>query len=156
LGSGARETFRISIQLKPLFQDPSVEFEDPQTPTMQTFDTAETHDWQHRASIAEHEVSINAMKLTRERRKTRGFQIQIKEYMEALAHSTQECTRITSQYHLALNTNFALSRDLHKAKVMIETLEAVIVLLHTTSKQSDGRVGKAGLKGGEAIDIKQS
>ena len=119
---------------------------------MKTINIADAYDWQQRANIAEQELSIKHVKLERERRKTRRLQSQINEYIEALAHSTRDCSQVINQCQLTSNTNLVLSRELQKAKLMVETLEAVIVLLYTTSKDKDGRDSKAGSKGGATVD----
>jgi hypothetical protein len=120
---------------------PSVEVveEDPQTPTMKIINVADAYDWQLRADSAEQRLAIDSVKLERERRKTRRLQSQISEYVEALARSTQDCSHAINQCQLVSNTNLALSQELRKAKLMVETLEAVILLLYTSSKDKDGR-----------------
>jgi hypothetical protein len=109
--------------------------EDPQTPTMKNINVADTYDWQHRAIAAEQELSIERVKLERERRKTRRFQLQVNEYIEALARSVQDCSQAMNQCQLVSNANLALSEELRKAKFMVETLEAVILLLYTSSRK---------------------
>lgn len=109
--------------------------EDPQTPTMKNINVADVYDWQHRASAAEQELSIERVKLERERRRTRRFQSQINEYIEALARSVQDCSQVMNQCQLVSNANVALSEELRKAKFMVETLEAVILLLYTASRK---------------------
>jgi hypothetical protein len=71
--------------------------EDPQTPTMKNINVADAYDWQHRASAAEQELAIERVKLERERRRTRRFQSQINEYIEALARSVQDCSQVMNQ-----------------------------------------------------------
>ncbi len=110
----------------------------PQTPTMKTINVADVYDWQHRANKAEQELSVQRVKLERERRKTRRLQSQINEYIEALTRSTQDCSQVINQCKLVSNASQAISQELQKAKLMVETLEAVIVLLYTTSKNKDG------------------
>jgi DNA repair exonuclease SbcCD nuclease subunit len=128
-----------------------VEEDDPQTPTMTTINVADAYDWQQRANNAEQKLSIVDIKLQREKRRTRRLQSQINEYIEVLARSTQDCSRMMDQCQLVSNTNLAISQELQKAKLMVETLEAVIVLLYTTSKDKDGRDGTAGSKGGVTV-----
>jgi len=121
---------------------------DPQTPTMKTINVADAYDWQQRATNSEEELAIVCIKYEKERRKARRLQSQINEYIKALARSTQDCSQVMNQCQVVSNTNTALSRDLQKAKLMIETLEAVIVLLYTTPKDMDGRAGTAGQREG--------
>jgi hypothetical protein len=109
--------------------------EDPQTPTMKNINVANSYDWQHRANAAEQELCIERIKLEREKRKTRRFQSQISEYTEALARSVQDCSHLVNQCQLISNANLALSGELRKAKFMVETLEAVILLLYTSSRK---------------------
>jgi hypothetical protein len=109
--------------------------EDPQTPTMKNINVANSYDWQHRANAAEQELCIERVKLEREKRKTRRFQSQISEYTEALARSVQDCSHFVNQCQLISNANLALSGELRKAKFMVETLEAVILLLYTSSRK---------------------
>ena len=109
--------------------------EDPQTPTMKNINVADTYDWQHRANAAEQELSIERVKLERERRRTRRFQSQISEYIEALARSVQDCSHLMNQCQLVSNANLALSEELRKRTFMVETLEAVILLLYTSSRK---------------------
>ncbi|RDL36271.1 uncharacterized protein BP5553_06883 [Venustampulla echinocandica] len=127
---------------------PTVEIveEDPQTPTLKTVNAADAYDWQQRANTSEQELSVVRVKFEREKRRTRRLQSQLNEYIEALAYSTQSCEQIMKQCQLASNTSLAISEDLRRAKIMVETLEAVIVLLYTSSKDRDGT---AGLKGGD-------
>jgi hypothetical protein len=95
----------------------------------------------HRVNHAEQELAIERTKLQRERRKARQLQSQIDEYIEALARSTQGYSQMMSQCQLASNTNLALSKELRKAKLMVETLEAVIVLLYTSHSGKESRSG---------------
>jgi uncharacterized protein YigA (DUF484 family) len=115
--------------------------EDPKTPTTKTINIANVYDWQQRAKDAEKEVSIEQAKLERERRKNQRLQSQISEYIEALARSSQDCSQAINQSLLTSNTNLALSKELQKAKLMVETLESVIVLLYTTSKDKENQDG---------------
>lgn len=114
---------------------------DPQTPTMKTINVADAYDWQCRANNAEQELAIEHIKLERERRRNRRLRSQINEYIEALARSTQDCSQVMSQCQLVSNTSLAISQELQKAKLIVETLEAVIVLLYTTSKNKGGQEG---------------
>jgi hypothetical protein len=109
--------------------------EDPRTPTMKTINVADAYDWRHRANTAEQELCIERVKLERERRRARRFQCQINEYAEALARSVQDCSQVMNQCQLVSNANLALSQELRKAKLMVETLEAVILLLYTSSRK---------------------
>jgi len=122
--------------------------EDPKTPTMKTINVANAYDWQQRAHDTEQELSIAYIRLERGKRKTQRLECQINEYIEALARSTQDCSMVMNQCQIVSNTNLGLSRELQKAKLMIETLEAVIVLLYKTSKERDGPSEQQGPKEG--------
>ncbi|KAH6668270.1 hypothetical protein B0J14DRAFT_674837 [Halenospora varia] len=84
--------------------------EDPRTPTMNNINVADAYNWQHRANIAEQELSIERTKLQREKRKSRELQTQINEYIEALTHPTQDYSQTRSQCQFLPNTNLVLSR----------------------------------------------
>lgn len=115
---------------------PAVDFfeEDPQTPTMNTINVADAYDWQQRAHDFEQQLSVLGTKFERERRRSRRLQSQVNEYIEALGISTQNCSQVIQQCQLVSNTSLAISEKLRVAKLTIETLEAVIVLLYTSSK----------------------
>jgi hypothetical protein len=102
---------------------------------MKNINVADSYDWQHRANAAEQELCIERVKLEREKRRARRFQSQISEYTEALARSVQDCSHLMNQCQLISNANLALSGELRKAKSMVETLEAVILLLYTSSRK---------------------
>ncbi|KAH6664013.1 hypothetical protein B0J14DRAFT_682541, partial [Halenospora varia] len=121
--------------------------EDPQTPTMKTVNVADAYDWQQHAMDAKQALSIACIKLEREQQRAWRLRSQINKYIEALACSTQDCSHMMSQCQLVSNTNLALSQELQKGRLMVETLEAVIVLLYTTSKDKDGQGGTSGSKG---------
>ncbi len=106
--------------------------EDPQTLTMGKINNADAFDLQLRADNAKQELSIVHARLEQERRKNRRLEHQINEYVEALARSTQDCRQVMDQFQLVSNANLACSQELRKAKLIVETLEAVIVLLHTS------------------------
>jgi hypothetical protein len=103
----------------------------PITPRIKHINIADAFDLQNRANTAEHQLAIEYTNLERERRKNRRLQNHINDYMEALARSTQDCRKVMNQCLVISNTNLSLSRELEKAKVMVETLEAVIMLLYT-------------------------
>ena len=52
----------------------------------------------------------------------------------------QNCSQVMNQCQLVSNTNLALSKELGKAKLMVETLEAIILLLYTSHSGKDGRI----------------
>lgn len=104
---------------------------------MKPINIADAFDLQNRANTAELQLAIEYTKLERERRKTRRLQNQINDYIEALARSTQDCSQVMNQCLVISNTNLALSRELEKAKVMVETLEAVLMLLYTIRPGKD-------------------
>ena len=124
---------------------PTIEIDEEcmRTPTMNHINIADACDLQHRANTAERELAIEHTKLERERRKTRRLQSQISEYIEALARSTRDCSHVMNQCQMVSNTNMALSKELGKAKLMVETLEAVILLLYTSRSGKDGCTGKS-------------
>jgi hypothetical protein len=105
--------------------------EAPQTPTTNNINVADVYDWQHHANIAEQELSIERTKLQREKRKTHRFQAQINEYIEALACSTEDCRQARSQCQFLSNTNWVLSHEVGKLRLVVQTLEGVIHLLYT-------------------------
>ena len=125
---------------------PSVEFfeEDPQTPTLNTINVADAYDWQQRAHDFEQQLSVLGTKFERERRLNRRLQSQINEYIDALGRSTQNCSQVIHQCQLVSNTSLVISENLRVAKLTIETLEAVIVLLYTSSKDWNSRAGSKG------------
>lgn len=105
-----------------------------QTPTMRSMTIADAHDLQHRANNAEKELSIQRTKLAHEKRRTRQFETQVNEYTEALTRCVQDCTLMRTHCQILSNSNLALSGELQKAKLMVETLEAVIQMLYTTDR----------------------
>jgi hypothetical protein len=52
-----------------------------------------------------------------------------------------------NQCQLLSNANLALSQDLRKAKLMVETLEAVIMMFYTSSIDKGGSVGTSSSNG---------
>lgn len=111
----------------------------PQTPTLSATNEADAYDWQHRANIIEQKLSLESDKLQREKRKTRRLQTQINEYTDALARSTQDCAQVMKHCQLASDTNMAITQELRRSKVMVETLEAVIVLLFKVDMNGEGK-----------------
>ena len=69
--------------------------------------------------------------------------MQINEYTEALTRSTQDCSQVMNQCQLLSSTNLALSQELRKAKLMVETLEAVIMMLYKSSPEKENSTGTA-------------
>jgi len=65
--------------------------------------------------------------------------MQINEYTDALARSTQDCGQVMKHCQLATDTNIAITQELRRSKVMVETLEAVIVLLYTVNTNGQGK-----------------
>jgi hypothetical protein len=119
--------------------------EDPRTPTMHNINLADAYDWQHRAKIAEQELSIERTKLQREKRKGHQLQTQINEYIEALTRSTQDYSQARSQCQFLSNTNLVLSREVGKLRLVVQTLEGVIHLLYTID--SSGSTGTSPKRG---------
>jgi hypothetical protein len=99
---------------------------------MANINVATLRDWECRAYYAEEELHYERIKLGREKRKNQRYRNQIDEYVKALASSTQQCQFLS-------NTNLALSREYQKAKLMIETLEAVIIMLYKLSPTRDSQ-----------------
>jgi hypothetical protein len=87
---------------------------------------------QHRAHNTEQELSIERTKVAREIRKNRRLQSQVNEYVEALARCVHDCGQM--KYHCDLLSNSILAKDqeLQKAKLMVETLQAVIQMLYNS------------------------
>lgn len=105
---------------------------------------ADVHDLQHRVHKAEQELAIERTKLARERRRTRRCQMQINEYIEALTRSTKDCSQVMNQCQLLSNSNIGLSQELRKAKLMVETLEAVIMMFYKSSPGGKTSTGTSG------------
>ena len=127
----------------------------PLTPATQKVNVADAYDAQSRANNAERELSTARTKLTREIRKNRCLQQQNYEYMEALARAVQDCSVIRHHFDLVSSSHLALSQECQKAKVMVETLEAVIRMLSTSSLERSG--SSNAMAGGEqpAVDKKE-
>jgi len=103
----------------------------PQTPPISNINVAEAYDWQHRANSAEHELAVKESKLEREKRKGRRLQGQIKEYIEALARTTQSYSEMRNQCQFLANSNLVLSHEVEKLRLVVQTLEGVIHLLYS-------------------------
>ncbi|PVH67630.1 hypothetical protein DL98DRAFT_662547 [Cadophora sp. DSE1049] len=110
----------------------------PLTPATQNLNLADAYDVRSRANNAERELSITRTKLTREIRKNRRLQQQNYEYMEALGRAVQDCSVMRHHFDLVSSSQLVLSQELQKAKVMVETLEAVIRMLSTCSFERSG------------------
>lgn len=104
----------------------------PHTPTIHSTSVADAYDLQHRAHNTEQELSIERAKVAREIRRNRRLQSQINEYVEALARCVHDCGQMKYHCDLLSNSNLALSQELQKAKLMVETLEAVIQMLYNS------------------------
>ena len=106
-----------------------------QTPTTDadknSVDIIVTPNWKIRALDSEHKLSIERKKSERAERMVRKLRGQIDEYCEALNCSTQDHRRMISQYQALSNANLGLCQELQKAKVMVETLEAVLMMFYT-------------------------
>ena len=119
----------------------------PHTPTMHNISVADAYDLQHRANNTEQELSIERTKLAREIRRSRRLQSQVNEYVEALARCVHDCGQMRYHCQLLSNSNLALSQELQKAKLMVETLEAVIQMLYTSSPDRLGSTNSTPSKG---------
>jgi predicted metal-dependent RNase len=103
--------------------------EKPQTPKADSINVANLYDWQQRAYQAEQELQSARTKLERERRRSVRSQCQTGEYVEALARSSQDYAHVMEQCRALSSTNLGLAQELGKAKIMVETLEAVLMML---------------------------
>ena len=95
-----------------------------------------TDDWQQRAGNAEHELATQRRRLNRAWKENRRLQQQVEEYCEALGRSTRDCTQLMSQCQQLSNANLGLTRENEKTKFMVETLEAVLMMLHAPRKEA--------------------
>ena len=116
---------------------------------MSSVDIVDAHDWKQHAIAIEKSLSTErgktkrAEKMLRKLRNERDLlrrqvdmlQCQNDEYSAALGRSTQDCSRVITQCRGLSETNLALGQELQKAKVMVETLEAVIMMLSLTGRQ---------------------
>jgi chromosome segregation ATPase len=112
---------------------------------MSSVDIVDAHDWKQHAIAIEKSLSTErgktkrAEKMLRKlrterdllRKKVDMLQCQIEEYSVALGSSTQDCSRLINQCRGLSETNLALAKDIQKSKSMVETLEAVIMMLFT-------------------------
>jgi myosin heavy subunit len=97
-----------------------------------------TDDWQQhakRASDAEHELANQRRQLNRVWKENRRLRQQVEEYCDALNRSTRDYTQLMGQCQQLSNTNIGLARENEKAKFMVETLEAVILMLHGPTRK---------------------
>lgn len=117
----------------------------PQTPPAININIADAYDWQHRANVAEQELSIEHTKLQREKRRTRRLETQINEYINALTHSTQGYVQAKSQCQYLSNSNAVLCQEVGKLRLVVQTLEGVIHLLYTTEGSGTGAVPNEGI-----------
>lgn len=113
---------------------------------MSSANVAEIHDSDGRANNAEKELAIESYKLTREKRRTGRLQTQITEYTariaqytEALTCSTQNCIQMSNQCQTLSYANYNLVRHLRKTRSMVETLEAIVVMLFTIKQDGNMR-----------------
>jgi len=58
--------------------------------------------------------------------------------MKALAQAMQECSVIRHHFDLVSSLHLTFSQEYQKAKVIVETLEAVIRMLSTSSLERSG------------------
>lgn len=99
---------------------------------------AEAYDLQDRVTEAEKELSIVRNKLKEETRKSRRHEQQKFEYMDAHARALQDCNMLSHHFQLVSGSHLALSKEFEKAKLMVETLEAVIRMLYISSCEISG------------------
>ena len=119
----------------------------PLTPATQSVNVADAYDAQSRANNAERELSTARTK--------RYLQQQNYEYMEALARAVQDCSVIRHHFDLVSSSHLALSQEYQKAKVMVETLEAVIRMLSTSSLERSGSSNAMACGEQPAVDKKE-
>lgn len=140
------QTFLTLFQPEPAPTIDIVDFEEaPQTPIMNNINVADAYDWRWHANKVEQELSVERTKLEREKRKSRRQQIQINEYVEALARSAQDYSHARNQCQFLSNTNSVLSNEVGKLRLVVQTLEGVIHMLYTID--SSGGTGTAPNKG---------
>ncbi|KFY34899.1 hypothetical protein V495_08089 [Pseudogymnoascus sp. VKM F-4514 (FW-929)] len=97
------------------------------TPTMRSVNVADAFDWQQRANVAEHELTIQQSKLAREKGKNRRLHSQLISSIEGWT--------VTSQHlQVSLNSNYGYSQDVLRLKSTIEALEAMIQRLFMASQ----------------------
>jgi len=77
----------------------------------------------------EQALSTKCVELEREKQKNQHLQLQVNKVTTALVNTIQDNSNMINQCQLVSNTNLALSEELRKAKTIVETLEAVILML---------------------------
>ena len=100
---------------------------------------ANTFDIEYRVKQVDRELSTARARLTREIRKNRQLQQQSSDYIEALTRAVQDNSVIRYHFELLSGSHFTLSQEVQKAKVMVETLEAVIEMLYLSSAKVSNR-----------------
>ncbi|KFY28047.1 hypothetical protein V491_00653 [Pseudogymnoascus sp. VKM F-3775] len=95
------------------------------TPTMRPVNVADAFDWQQRANIAEHELTVLQSKLAREKRTNRRLHSQ-------LISSINGWTVTSQHLQVLINSNYGYSQDILRLKSTIEALEAMIQRLFTS------------------------
>jgi hypothetical protein len=70
-------------------------------------------------------------KLKRANQRAERLRHQAQEAAQAFESQAQDYTRVVNQCQHLSNTNLALTQELEKRKLIVETLEAVIMMLHT-------------------------
>lgn len=107
------------------------------TPTMRNVNVADAFDWQQRANVAEHELTIQQSKLAREKGTNRRLHSQLISSIEGWT--------VTSQHmQVLLNSNYGHYQEVLRLKSTIEALEAMIQRLfmvsHNKERMSPGYV----------------
>jgi hypothetical protein len=92
-----------------------------------------SHDchWKQRAVDAEQKLSVEHKKNVRAYALVRKLRGQLDEYCEALGRSTEDCGRALDQCRTLADTNLRLGREFQRAKLMVETLESVLMMFYT-------------------------
>ncbi|KFZ11259.1 hypothetical protein V501_04852, partial [Pseudogymnoascus sp. VKM F-4519 (FW-2642)] len=116
----------ITGSMETIMEDMTME-DGIRTPTMRRVNVADAFDWQQRANVAEHELTIQQFKLAREKGTNRRLHSQLISSIEGWT--------VTSQHMQALlNSNYSYSQDILRLKSTIETLEAMIQRLFVASR----------------------
>ncbi|KAL5344944.1 hypothetical protein ACLOAV_009897 [Pseudogymnoascus australis] len=100
------------------------------TPTMRNVNVADAFDWQQRANVAEHELTIQQSKLAREKGTNRRLHSQLISSIEGWT--------VTSQHmQVLLNSNYGYYQEVLRLKSTIEALEAMIQRLFMVSHNKE-------------------
>lgn len=87
---------------------------------------ADVVDWEKRAKTAEQRLLIERTKLRQEQEKVRRLRYHGRTYIDALAHCVEDCTQMRNHCQILAGQNLALSHQFERAKLVVQTLEAII------------------------------